>query len=345
MSGLDTGASPHFAINCITPCHLKVYFYTLMRVWSCWAFGVKAQETMTVNRDPADSKAAPATGTSNTTGTPERRFREFIEFFGSLVGLVFLGLGVLPDSTVVEKLLVVLAAFALSFTILLAIRLVPKSRAGVQLAVSGVVSIACLATLSMVAQGSAASPSPAASGESAPRGSTGPPVTPQSSSSSSTTPPMTGVLPSTQTGYSLDYKNAPFTMSGESCGYIGTDFSSYASFTQSSPKVTVSDNFGGNLDIGCGDDAADVEFIGQAGQVAQLNGNPTPAQCAATITTRPLVGTIGFDELESGEEFCFIAGSGYPPGPLVLVTLKSVAGSPTFAITWAATAWQMPFSN
>ena len=73
---------------------------------------VKAQESMTVEHDHERARAA--SDEHGATGSSGKRFREFIEFFGSLVGLVGFGLGILPNSTVAEKFLVVVAAIALS---------------------------------------------------------------------------------------------------------------------------------------------------------------------------------------------------------------------------------------
>src|SRR5262249_55801509 len=117
---------------------------------------------MAVKHDHARAEAA--SGGDEAVGNSERRFREFISFFGSLVGLVGFGLGILPDSSVVEEFLVVVAAIALSCVITLAVRLVPKGRGAAWLAVSGAVSVACLAALSMVAQGTATASAPAAAG-------------------------------------------------------------------------------------------------------------------------------------------------------------------------------------
>ena len=158
---------------------------------------------MAVEHDRAAVVAA--SGEDDAVGNFEQRFREFIGFFGSLVGLVGFGLGILPDSTVVEKFLVVVAALALSCAVTLAIKLVPKGRTAAWLAVSGAVSVACLAALSMVAQGTATVTALATARGSAPRGGA------QSSGQSATTPLMTGVLPSQQTGYSIDYRNFSFT--------------------------------------------------------------------------------------------------------------------------------------
>jgi hypothetical protein len=154
---------------------------------------------------------------------------------------------------------------------------------------------------------------------------------------------MTGVLPSQRPGYPLDYRDFLFGMPGDACQYSTTDNASNVSFTQQAPKVTVTDTNAGDLDISCnGDGTATLAFNEQAAQVA---GNPTPAQCAEAITIKPLPGSVDFGQLKRGDEFCFIAGGGSVPGPLVLATLTSVAGSPSFAMTWTATAWQMPSSS
>jgi hypothetical protein len=303
---------------------------------------------MAVEHDRGATGAA--SGEDDAVGNSEQRFREFIGFFGSLVGLVGFGLGILPDSTTVEKFLVVAAAIAMSCVVTLAIRLVPRGRAAAWLAVSGAVSVTCLAALSMVAQSTATASAPVAARGLAPReGATSSsttsgqaPVAAQSSGQSATAPSMKGVLPSPQTGYSLDYSAFSFGMPGDACQYSNTNNASNVSFAQQAPKVTVTDDGGGDMDISCNWNAATLTFNEQAAQVV---GNPTPAQCAAAITIKPLPGSIDFGQLKPGEEFCFIAGSGSAPGPLVLATLKSVAGSPSFAMTWIATAWQMPSSS
>jgi hypothetical protein len=306
---------------------------------------MKVQESMTVKHDRAGTGAVSAE--SDAAGNSEKRFREFIEFFGSLVGLVGFGLGILPNSTAVEKFLVVGAAVALSYVILLAIRLVPKGRAAAWLAASGAICVACLAALSVVAQGTATISAPAVARGPTPRGSATSSgsqmaVTPQSSGQSATAPSMTGVLPSQQTDYSMDYKNFAFKMPGDDCQYSNTNNASNVRFTQQTPKVTVTDTNDGDMDISCSWNAATLTFNEQA---AQVTGNPTPAQCAAAITVSPLAGSIDFGQLEPGEKFCFIAGGGSASGPLVLATLTSVAGSPTFTMKWTATAWQMPSSS
>ena len=308
---------------------------------------------MAVEHDPAE--AGVASGEGSEADNSGQRFREFIGFFGSLVGLVGFGLGILPDSTAVEKILVVVVAIALSWVIVLAIRLVPKGRPAVWLAVSGAVSVSCLAALSIVVQGTAASSVSTAAQGSASLGSAASgnrpastksasqvPDAAQSNGQSATVPAMAGVLPSQQAGYSLDYSDFSFGMPGDACQYSNTNNASNVSFTHQAPKVTVTDDGGGDLDISCTWNAATLEFGEQA---AQVTGNPTPAQCAAAITLKPLTGSIDFGQLKSNEEFCFIAGGGSAPGPLVLATLKSVAGSPSFAMTWTATAWQMPSAS
>jgi hypothetical protein len=298
--------------------------------------------------------AGSASGEDDAVGTLDQRFREFIGFFASLVSLVGFGLGILPDSTIVEKFLVVVAAITLSCVVILAIRLVPKGRAAAWLAVSGALSLGCLGALSVVAQSTDAASFAAAGGLSLHGGAassgtrpTGTaagqmPVAAQSSGQSASAPSMTGVLSSQQAGYSLDYRDRSYGMPGSACQYSNTDNASNVSFTRQTPKVAVTDNYGGDMDISCSWNAATLIFNEQA---AQVTGNPTPAQCAAAITINPLPGSIDFSQLIPGEEFCFIAGGGSPPGPLVLATLKSVAGSPSFAMMWTFTAWQMPPSS
>ena len=237
---------------------------------------------MAVEHDRAGAGAV--SGEDNAVGNSEQRFREFISFFGSLVSLVGFGLGILPDSTAVEKLLVIVAAIAMSCVITLAIRLVPKGRAAAWLAVSGAVSVACLAALSMVAQGTVTASASAPARGSAPHGdATSPGTRPaaasqvaaaQSSGQSATAPSMTGVLPSQRPGYPLDYRDFLFGMPGDACQYSTTDNASNVSFTQQAPKVTVTDTNAGDMDISCnGDGTATLAFNEQAAQVA---GNPTP---------------------------------------------------------------------
>jgi hypothetical protein len=306
----------------------------------CRIIRVKAQESMTVEHDHERTQAA--SGEHEATGGSEKRSREAIGFFGSLVGLVSFGLGILPDSTVGEKFLVVVAAIALSCVILLAIRLVPQSRAAVWLAVSGTISVGCLMALSLVAQDTAAPPSAPAAAEV--------PTLQGSAASSSANPASTpsaiqsAVTPQAD-GYLSDYVERPFTMPGDACQYSDTDNASQVSFTQQKLTVAVTDNNDGDMDIGCNGFAETATLLFND-QAAPVTGNPSPSKCAAAITTNPISGSVAFSQLQQGEEFCFIAG--YPSsasGPLIFVKLTSVAGTPTFTTTWAATAWQTPSSN
>ena len=146
-------------------------------------------------------------------------------------------------------------------------------------------------------------------------------------------------------GYSSDYTDRPFEMPGDACQYSNTDNASNVSFTRQTANVTVTDNNDGDMDINC-NGLAETATLLFNDQVAQVTGNPSPSECAAAITTKPISDSIDFGQLQQGEEFCFIAG--YPngaKGPLVFVKLTSVAGTPTFITTWAATAWQIPSSS
>jgi hypothetical protein len=296
-------------------------------------------ESMTVEHNLAD--AGEDAGEHGDPGTPERLFREFIEFFASLVGLIGFGLGFLPDSTAAEKFLVVAAAIALSWMIVLAVRLVPKGRPAAWLAISGGVAITCLSALSVLAEGAPSAPAAAETPLSGrPAASTShAPATTHNRGQETSAPTLTGVLPSTQADYSLDYSRHAFAMPGDNCQYSNTDNASYVTFTQEVPQVTVTDDLGGDMEISCSWDAATLVF---SGQVARVVGSPDPAQCAAAITTDPISGSEPFGQLQPGMEFCLIAGSGNAPGPLVLVTLKSISGSPSFGMSWTATAWHMP---
>ena len=299
---------------------------------------VRAQESMTVEHD--HEKARAVSGEHGARDSSERRFRDFIEFFGSLVGLVGFGLGILPNSTVAEKFLVVVAAIALSGVILLAIRLVPQGRAAAWLVVFGIVSVVCLAALSVVAQGTA-TPSASAARGSTLRGS----AMSSGASPASTVSAIQSAVTAQTKGYSSDYKDHPFEMPGDACQYSTTDNASNVSFTQQTANVTVTDTNDGDIDISC-NGLAETATLLFNDQVAQVTGNPSPSECAAAITTKPISGSIDFGQLQRGEEFCFIAG--YPngaTGPLVFVKLTSVAGTPTFSTTWAATAWQIPSSS
>jgi hypothetical protein len=297
---------------------------------------VKAQESMAVEHDHERTQAA--SGEHGATGSSEKRFREFIEFFGSLVGLVGFGLGILPNSTVAEKLLVVVAAIALSCVILLAIRLVPQGRAAAWLAVFGAVSVVCLAALSVVAQGTAMPAAPAAARGPILRGTAGS----SGASPTSTASPIQSVATPQANGYLPDYRDQ-FEMPGDACASSNTDNASNVNFTQQKAEVTVTDTDGGDMDINCY--VLDTTLLFND-QVAQVTGNPSPSECDAAITTKPISGSIYFDHLQPGEEFCFIAD--YPsgaPGLLVFVKLISAAGTPTFTTTWAATVWHTPSSS
>ena len=291
---------------------------------------------MAVEHDHERARAA--SDEHGATGSSGKRFREFIEFFGSLVGLVGFGLGILPNSTVAEKFLVVVAAIALSGVILLAIRLVPQGRAAAWLAVFGAVSVVCLAALSVLAQGTATPSAPAAATGPTLRGS----AMSSGASPASTASAIQPAVTPQANGYSSDYTDRPFEMPGDACQYSNTDNASNVSFTRQAANVTVTDNNDGDMDINC-NGLAETATLLFNDQVAQVTGNPSPSECAAAINTKPISGSIDFGQLQPGEEFCFIAG--YPngaKGPLVFVKLTSVAGTPTFITTWAATAWPDP---
>lgn len=306
---------------------------------------------MVVKQDPAG--VAPHEGESGSRGhggdaDQERHFRDFIGFFGSLVGLVGFGLGILPASTVAEQFLVTIAAFALSCAITLAVRLVRWSRAAAWLAVSGAVGVVSLAALSVLAQQGAHSAGAAEGSSTSGAGSTIVQDTSSASNSGTSTsgsgqamsPPLASVLPSQQPVYALGYKGA-FKMPGDNCQYSNAAFASNVAFTQQSPKVTVGMP-GGDIEISCDATQATLQFNEQ---VARVVGDPSPAQCAAAITTDPISGSVPFGQLQAGSEFCFVAGSASATGPLVLATVTAVSGSPTFATAWTATAWSMPSTS
>jgi hypothetical protein len=276
-------------------------------------------------------------------GQPEPQLRDFVSFFGSLVSLVGFGLGFLPNSTAGEKFLVIIAAIALSWAIALAIKLVPMGRPAAWLAAAGAVLVASLCGLSVVAERTASAPvaqvAPVSSGAARPGGR--PTAAAYGPSKQKTSPSASAVPPSPQVDYLLEYRSRSFEMPGDSCQDSNSSNASNVTFTQDAPKVTVSDDGGGDIDVYCDVEGPSLEF---SEQTAPVIGHPDPAQCAAAITTMPNSGSVSFGQLQPGTEFCFIAKNGTAAGPLVLATLKSVNGS-TFGTTWTATAWRMPLAS
>jgi hypothetical protein len=92
--------------------------------------GIRRERTGEFMAVEHDRGGAGAASGEDAISNSEQRFREFISFFGSLVGLVGFGLGILPNSTTVEKFLVVTAAIALSCRVALAIRLAIRLTTG-----------------------------------------------------------------------------------------------------------------------------------------------------------------------------------------------------------------------
>jgi hypothetical protein len=135
-------------------------------------------------------------------------------------------------------------------------------------------------------------------------------------------------------GFAQAYADDPFTMPGGDCK-AGVNPSDVV-LPGSQPFVdTVNDGDDGDMEINCSPSPA-LTF---SDTVARVSGSPGVDACYEAVTTHPLVGPAGYEQLAPGTQFCLVTLSETTRRTWVMrVTLKSLDPS-TDDLTWSATVW------
>jgi hypothetical protein len=187
----------------------------------------------------------------------------------------------------------------------------------------------------------AATQSPAAS-----RAASTPPTASAAPASASATGPAAAAGPAgSEDGFVAEYSGDQFVMPGEDCEVGGTqsDFEpSDVLFTSTGPRVTTDNNVGnGDLVLTCndGNNNGNTDLVPNNIAIAPVSGSPGAVACDTAIQRQPIAGDILLAQLTPGAQFCIVGGPSN--GQLVLLTLDKKA-SPSYDLTWTATAWAMP---
>jgi len=300
--------------------------------------------------DPLEENREVPEKKPDTDEDQEQRFRDPLSFGMSVVGTVaalVAGFGILPSSTLAEKVLIFVTVIGVSGAIIFGMGAWRSGRRFLLMAISAGLAFTCLAALSVVtetvssAQGPP-SPDTSQSASGTPTdspGTTGPTVAPTGQGGPSTAPGS----------YLLKYSNKAFTMHGNGCnanGFSTSFYFAYVLFTGQEPQVTApfySDDLPSSdtwdMILNCVASPTDIEFSDQ--QVATASGNPDANACDTAANTSPISAGIPIRQLIVGEHVCIISSSA---NELILITLRSVSDS-SYDTSWSATVWSLPANS